>query len=79
VWGAAFVGECADRKIACFDLRAAVGFQVGPDNAGFIATLPLYTIPMLTAPVCYNDVSPLDQIKKSTAPELSNPDFQNVP
>ncbi len=64
VWGAAFVGECAGRKIACFDLRAAIGPQVGPEDPGFLLTLPLYTIPMLTAPICYNDVSPIDQIKK---------------
>jgi len=64
VWGAAFVGECATRKIKCIDLRAAVGFQVGPEDPGFPPTLPLYTIPMLIAPICYDDVGPLDQIKK---------------
>ena len=64
VWGAAFVGECANRKIKCFDLRAAIGPQVGPEDPGFAATLPLYTIPMLSAPICYDDVLPLDQIKK---------------
>jgi len=64
VWGAAFVGECQNRKIKCIDLRAAVGFQVGPEDFGFAATLPLYTIPMLSAPICYDDVPPLDEIKK---------------
>jgi hypothetical protein len=64
VWGAAFVGECQNRKIKCVDLRAAIGFQVGPEDAGFAATLPLYTIPMLSAPICYDDVPPLDELKK---------------
>ena len=64
VWGAAFVGECSKRKIKCIDLRAAIGFQVGPEDLGFPATLPLYTINMLTAPICYDDVPLLDQLKK---------------
>src|SRR5215471_10390406 len=64
VFGAAFVGDCQNRRIKCFDLRAAVGFQVGPKDAGFAGTLPLYTIPMLLAPVCWDDVPPLDEIKK---------------
>jgi hypothetical protein len=75
VWGAAFVGECANRKIKCFDLRAAIDFQVGPEDPGFAATLPLYTIEVIGStniysspcgpgPICYDDVPPLDQIKK---------------
>jgi hypothetical protein len=64
VWGAAFVGECQNRKIKCIDLRAAIGFQVGPEDPGFAATLPLYTIPLLSAPICYDDVPPADEIKK---------------
>lgn len=64
VWGAAFVGECQKRKIKCVDLRAAVGFQVGPEDPGFAPTLPLYTISMLSVPVCYDDVPPIDQLKK---------------
>lgn len=61
VKGAAFVGECGDRKIKCYDLRAAVGWHPGPGEFGFAAALPLYTIPMLNAPICYDDV---DEIKK---------------
>ena len=53
VFGAAFVGDCQNRKIKCIDLRAAIGFQPGPNDAGFAASLPLYTIPMLLAPICY--------------------------
>jgi hypothetical protein len=64
VWGEAFVGDCQNRKIKCIDLRAAIGFQVGPEDGGFAATLPLYTIPLLSTPICYDDVPPLDQIKK---------------
>ena len=61
VRGAAFVGECGNRKIKCFDLRAAVGWHPGPEDVGFAATVPLYTIPMLAAPICYDDV---DEAKK---------------
>ena len=62
VWGAAFVGECQNRKIKCIDLRAAIGFQVGPENFGVAATLPLYTIQMLSAPIRCDDVPPLDEL-----------------
>ncbi len=56
VTGTAWVGDCQDRKIKCVDLRAAVGWLPGPDDPGFGATLPQYTIPMLPAPICYDDV-----------------------
>jgi len=61
VKGAAFVGGCGDRKIKCFDLRCAPGWHPGPEHPGFPATLPLYTISMLDAPICYDDV---DEVKK---------------
>ena len=64
VKGAAFVGECVNRKIKCFDLRAAVGWHPGPEAPGFAATLPLYTIPMLNAPICYDDPDPVTELRK---------------
>jgi hypothetical protein len=65
VWGAAFVGDCQNRRIKCIDLRAAIGFQPGPLDPGFAASLPLYTIAMLSpGPICYDDVPPPDEIKK---------------
>lgn len=62
VWGAAFVGDCQNRRIRCIDLRAAIGFQPCPPDPGFNPAL--FTIPMLSAPVCYDDVPPPDEIKK---------------
>ena len=56
VTGNAWVGDCNDRKIKCVDLRAAIGWLQGPNDAGFAGTLPQYTIPMLPAPICYDDV-----------------------
>jgi len=44
---------------------AAIGFQPGPLDPGFAASLPLYTISMLSpGPVCYDDVPPADEIKR---------------
>src|SRR5262249_42600926 len=56
VTGNAWVGDCNDRKIKCVDIRAAVGWHVGPDDPGFGPTLPLYTVSLLQAPICYDDV-----------------------
>ena len=56
VTGNAWVGDCNDRKIKCVDLRAAIGWLQGPNDPGFAGTLPQYTIPMLPAPICYDDV-----------------------
>jgi hypothetical protein len=64
VIGTAWVGDCPDRKIKCVDLRAAVGWLPGTAEPGFAATLPLYTTPMLPAPICYTDAVPLVEIKK---------------
>jgi len=51
VRGSAWVGECNDRKISCFDLRYAVGCLPGPDEPGFDPTA--YTGSCLPTPVCY--------------------------
>ncbi len=56
VTGNAWVGDCNDRKIKCVDIRAAVGWNVGPDDMSFASTLPLYTTSLLQAPICYDDV-----------------------
>jgi hypothetical protein len=53
--GSAWVGECNNRKIKCFDLRYAPGFLPGPFDAGFNPAA--YTGPdtgsLLPAAVCY--------------------------
>lgn len=49
--GSAWVGECNNRKIKCFDLRYGLGFLPGPDDPGFNPAD--YTGSLLTAPVCY--------------------------
>ena len=64
VLGSAFVGTCQDRKIKCVDLRAALDWQVGPEDGGFAATIPLYTIPLLLAPICYTDPDPTEELKR---------------
>ncbi|HEY7282775.1 MAG TPA: hypothetical protein VID47_14410 [Actinomycetota bacterium] len=58
VRGSAYVGECNDRKIKCFDLRYAIGWQPGPNDVGFNPAV--YTGAMLapTGPVCYTDPDP---------------------
>lgn len=49
--GSAWVGECNNRKIKCFDLRFAAGFLPGPEQPGF--NPGAYTTSLLTGPVCY--------------------------
>lgn len=63
--GSAWVGDCQNRQINCVDLRAAMGFQVGPEDPNFSLTLPLYTIPLEPAgPICYTDASPQVELQK---------------
>ena len=64
VIGTAVVGDCQDRKIACVDLRAAIGWQPGTAELAFAASLPLYSINMLVAPICYTDPDPAVEAKK---------------
>jgi len=64
VMGSAWVGDCQNRQIKCVDLRAAIGWQPGTAEAGFAASLPLYSIPMLPTPICYPDPDPLVEAKK---------------
>jgi len=64
VIGTAVVGDCQNRKIACVDLRAAIGWQPGTAELGFAASLPLYSINMLLAPICYTDPDPVVEAKK---------------
>ncbi len=64
VVGTAWVGGCPNREIQCVDLRAAVGWQPGTAEPGFIASLPLYTIGMLPTPICYTDPDPTVEAKK---------------
>ncbi|HEU4557430.1 MAG TPA: hypothetical protein VFS20_06250 [Longimicrobium sp.] len=51
VRGSAWVGECNDRQIQCFDLRYAPGCLPGPDQPGFDPTA--YVGSCLPTPVCY--------------------------
>jgi hypothetical protein len=66
VTGSAWVGDCQGRQLQCMDLRAAVGWQVGPEDLiNFPPTLPLYNIPMLPfGPVCYTDPNPSVELQK---------------
>lgn len=51
VSGSAWVGECNDRKIKCYDLRYGVGFLPGPYEGGFNPAD--YTASLLDQPLCY--------------------------
>jgi hypothetical protein len=64
VVGTAVVGDCQERRIACVDLRAAIGWQPGTAELTFPGTVPLYTINMLVAPICYPDPDPVVEGKK---------------
>lgn len=63
VGGSAFVGDCSQRKMKCFDLRWGIGFLPGPNQVGFTpaayggSLLPL-------GPVCYTDPDPQIEAKK---------------
>jgi hypothetical protein len=59
VHGAAWVGECNDRRIRCFSLKYAPGFLPGPTQGGFDPTV--YTPLPGQAPVCY---TPPDEPEK---------------
>ena len=59
VAGSAFVGECSNRKIKCFDLRYGLGFLPGPDQPGFNPAA--YFGSLLHHPVCYQ---PPDESQK---------------
>ena len=53
VKGSAFVGECDDRKIKCFDLRYGLGFLPGPDEVGFNPASYIGSLLNPFGPVCY--------------------------
>ena len=59
VRGSAFVGDCNDRHIKCFDLRYGLGFLPGPGEAGF--NPGDYFASLLPIPVCY---TPPDEADK---------------
>jgi len=63
IHGAAWVGECNDRRIKCFSLRYAPGFLPGPTEPGF--NPGLYTALPGQAPVCY---TPPDEAEKRAQP-----------
>jgi len=63
VHGAAWVGECNDRRIKCFSLAYAPGFLPGPGQNGFDPGA--YTPLPGQAPVCY---TPPDEPEKRAQP-----------
>ncbi|HEU0076804.1 MAG TPA: hypothetical protein VFQ76_04090 [Longimicrobiaceae bacterium] len=63
VHGAAWVGECNDRRIRCFSLHYAPGFLPGPTQPGFNPAL--YTPLPGQPPVCY---TPPDEAEKRAQP-----------
>jgi hypothetical protein len=63
VHGAAWVGECNDRRIKCFSLHYAPGFLPGPGEGGF--NPGAYTPLPGQAPVCY---TPPDEPEKRAQP-----------
>ena len=64
VKGSAFVGNCNNRKIKCFDLRWGFGFLPGPGQLGFNPADyvgSLLSCPPGLGPVCYQ---PPDELNK---------------
>ncbi|OGC02582.1 MAG: hypothetical protein A3G35_01090 [candidate division NC10 bacterium RIFCSPLOWO2_12_FULL_66_18] len=55
VKGSAFVGDCNDRRIKCFDLRYGLGFLPGPGEPGFNPADYFGSLLVPTGPVCYTD------------------------
>ncbi len=53
VKGSAFVGDCNDRRIKCFDLRYGLNFLPGPGEAGFNPGDYFGSLLVPTGPVCY--------------------------
>lgn len=51
VVGSAWVGECNNRKVKCFDLRYGIDFLPGPTQGGFNPAD--YTASLLAEPLCY--------------------------
>ena len=53
VHGSAWVGECDDRKIKCFDLRYGIGCLPGPNDVGFNPASFPFSMLVPSGPVCY--------------------------
>jgi hypothetical protein len=62
VKGSAWVGECNNRKIKCFDLKYGLGFLPGPKDPGFNPAD--YTGSLLKSKVCYTDADPTEEANK---------------
>jgi hypothetical protein len=62
VKGSAWVGECDNRKIKCFDLKYGVGFLPGPNDATF--NPGDFTGSVLKSKVCYTDADPAEEAGK---------------
>ena len=53
VKGSAWVGDCEDRRIKCFDLRYGLNFLPGPGELGFNPADYFASALVPTGPVCY--------------------------
>lgn len=64
VRGSAYVGDCNNRRIKCFNLRWGIGFLPGPGELGFNPAD--YTGSLLDpfGPVCYTDADPAVEARK---------------
>jgi hypothetical protein len=61
VRGSAFVGDCNDRHIKCFDLRYGIGFLPGPGELGFNPVDYIGSLLAPYGPVCYDEAGKLTQ------------------
>ncbi|WP_298273531.1 hypothetical protein [Geobacter sp.] len=64
VKGSAFVGECNNRKIKCFDLRFGLGWLPGPGELGFNPADYTGSLLFPYGPVCYPDPNPTVELWK---------------
>jgi len=60
--GSAWVGDCGERKIKCFDLRYGFGFLPGPDDVGFNPAA-YFASALTPSPLCY--VPPDEDAKRA--------------
>jgi len=64
VSGSAFVGDCNERRIKCFDLRWGIGFLPGPGEPGFNPADYAGSLLVPFGPLCYTDADPVIEASK---------------
>ncbi|MSN26151.1 MAG: hypothetical protein GJV46_09815 [Geobacter sp.] len=64
VKGSAFVGECNNRKIKCFDLRFGLEWLPGPGEVGFNPADFTGSLLVPYGPTCYTDANPAVESQK---------------